>query len=280
MIFKKNTITIEGRKFFYWEKNHSHKQAIVVLHGFPGNHRVVMDMAKRLGNARIIIPDLPACGESESLKNEHILKNYTEWLEGFLNSISVESAIVIGYSFGSRIAITFSALHPEKVQKLVLITPVVKPDSIIANLASLEYEIAEKLPVYMQKTWLSNKIYHGASNFIIFKSASKKRRQYLISNDAKEIKRLDPKANLELFDEFFRFDHISKGSKITIKTLVIAGDKDEIATVGSVEKLCERFPNYELKVIKNSGHIVVAERPKRVARIISDFLGKQKPGLT
>ena len=61
---------------------------------------------------------------------------------------------------------------------------------------------------------------------------------------------------------------------------MIAGDKDEIATVGSVEKLCERFPNYELKVIKNSGHIVVAERPKRVARIISDFLGKQKPGLT
>ena len=272
MIFKKNITVINGRKVFYWEKNHEYKETLVLLHGFPGNHVALMDMVKQLGDYNIIIPDLPACGQTDSLQEEHTLKNYSKWLDNFLKNISVDKAIIIGYSFGSRVALTFSIFHPEKVVKLVLITPVVRADSLIARIASLEYEIAGMLPKHVQKTWLSNKIYHGLSNMIIFKSASKKRRQYLINIDAKEVKHLDPRANLELFDELYASPPISKGSKINIKTLIIAADRDEIATPSSVKELYGRFTNADLKIIKNAGHIAVAERPKRVAGLIGEWL--------
>lgn len=271
MKFKKNVIVVNGCKVSYWEKL-GHKEALVLLHGFPGNHSVVIDMARNLSDYHIIIPDLPACGQSDSLKNEHTLKNYSKWLNDFLEIIAVKRAIIVGYSFGSRVALTFAVIYPKKVEKLALVTPVVKVDSLIARLASYEYKIAEKLPLHMQKTWLSNKIYHNVSNMIIFKSASKKRRQHLIDNDAKEIKRIDSKANLELFNEFFSSKPISEGEKIDAKTLIIAADKDEIATVSSVKELCSRFTNLEFKIIKNSGHIAIAERPKKVASIIKKWL--------
>jgi len=272
MNFTKHHFLINGKETFYWKKNSNLKKVVVLLHGFPGNHRVVTDMAEGLKDYRIIIPDLPACGESEPLEQKHILKNYSEWLNLFLKNLKIDSLSLIGYSFGSRVAVTFASERPETINKLVLITPVVKADSFIARLASLEYEIAEELPAFIQKTWLSNKVYHGISNMIIFKSASKKRRQYLIDNDAKEIKHLSTRANLDLFEEFFSSKPISEGKPIFIPTLVIAGDKDEIATVNSVKELCLRFKNSELIVVKNSGHIVVAERPKKIAGLIGKWL--------
>ncbi|MDP3882684.1 MAG: alpha/beta hydrolase [Candidatus Staskawiczbacteria bacterium] len=274
MSFKKNTVLIDGKKVFYWEKNRSLKKVVVLLHGFPGNHNVVTDMAKNIAGCRVIVPDLPACGQSEELTQKHTLGGYSKWLNGFTANLFINEFILIGYSFGSRVAITFASSNSKKVKKMVLITPVVRADGLIARLASLEYEIAEKLPGFMQKTWLSNKVYHGISNMIIFKSASKKRRQYLIDNDAQEIKHLSIRANLELFNEFFSTKPISNGSKINTDTLIIAGDKDEIATVKSVKELCARFTNFEITVIKNSGHIVIAERPKKVARIINNWLSK------
>lgn len=96
----------------------------------------------------------------------------------------------------------------------------------------------------------------------------------MIANDAKEIKHLDPRANLELYNELADSKPISQGNKINLQTLIIAADKDEIATLNSVKELCARFVNCELKIVKNSGHIVVAERPKKIAKIIGEWLRK------
>lgn len=272
MAFLKKQILINGVKGFYWEKNSARKNVVVVLHGFPGNHKVVMDMARNFENFRVIIPDLPACGQSEPLAEKHILKNYAGWLDDFFKKILINKAVVIGYSFGSRVALTFCEEHEDKIEKLVLITPVVKADSLIARIALLEYEIAEVLPDFLQETWLKNKAYHALSNLIIFKSSSKKRRKKLIEEDRKEINHLYPRANVELFTEFIKSDPISEGKKINTKSLLIACDLDEVATVKTVEELMNRFSDAKLEIIKNSGHIVPAERPQKTAKVILEWL--------
>jgi pimeloyl-ACP methyl ester carboxylesterase len=276
MAFKKHQTLINGIKTFYWEGNKDQKKVVVLLHGFPGNHKVVIDMARNFKNFRVIIPDLPACGESEPLKEEHILKNYVKWLDNFLaNLLLAKKVVLIGYSFGSRVALTFCQEYEEKIEKLVLITPVVKADSLIARIALLEYEIAEVLPDFLKKTWLNNKVYHTASNMIIFKSASKKRREKLIEIDKKETSHLFPRANIELFNEFSKSRPISVGKKINTKALLIACDKDEVATVKTVKELLGRFAEAKVVIIKNSGHIVPAERPQKTARVILDWIQKK-----
>src|ERR1035437_11087681 len=100
MKFKKKLVIVNNRKAFYWEKNTEKKQVIVLLHGFPGSHEGLVDMANGLKDYHLIIPDLPACGLSDPLSEKHNLENYSKWLEDFLKSLFIDSAIIIGHSFG------------------------------------------------------------------------------------------------------------------------------------------------------------------------------------
>jgi len=83
---------------------------------------------------------------------------------------------------------------------------------------------------------------------------------------------LSSKIEIEVFDEFYKSRLISEGGKIDINTLIVASDKDEIATVSSVKGLRKRFTHSELKVMKNSGHLVPLERPLATAKIIQGWL--------
>ncbi len=272
MRFKKQVTTVNSVKTFYWEKNQTKKEVIIFLHGFPGNHSGLVDMANGFKNKyRLIIPDLPACGISEPLKEEHVLKNLAQWLNNFLNNLSIDKAIIVGHSFGSRLALVFCVDYPEKVQKLVLLTPVAKVDGFIDRIASLEYKTAKILPEKLRKVWLSNRVYQGAVHMVVFKTASAKRRKMLIERDIKEFSHFTPRVNIEIFDEFYNFSLIPTGQKVKIKSLIVAGDKDEVATMFSVRELVVAM-NAELKVMKNSGHLVPLERPLATAKIIQKWL--------
>lgn len=270
--FKKHTIVINNKKTWYCDKNSKNKSVVVFLHGFSGSHRGMVQMANSIKGCRLIIPDLPGCGKSEPLAGKHNLENYSQWLDDFLQSLSIEEAVIVGYSFGARVGLFFSAKHPLTVTKLILITPAVRAETFIAKVSLLIFGITEMLPRDMQKKWLFNKLFKGVSNKVIFKSSSKKRRQKLIEMDARAVESLDIRANVEMFDDFYRSESLSKGEKINVKTLLIASDQDEVATVSSVRELHARFTNAELKVMKESGHVVVLERPSAIGNLIHNWL--------
>ena len=94
----------------------------------------------------------------------------------------------------------------------------------------------------------------------------------MIEEDRRELERLNPNVNIELFSELFKVDLISIGKKINVKSLLIAGDKDQIAPVGSVQKLASQISNSEFVIMKNCGHIVVKEKPVETASIILKWL--------
>lgn len=275
MEFKKNAININGKIFFYWEKNSQQEETIVLLHGFPGNHLGLIPLATNLGDDyRIIISDLPACGESPSLPGKSILKNYVYWLNDFLESLSINKAVIIGHSFGSRIALLFSITYPKKVEKLVIITPVLEVDGFIARIATLYYRIGETLPRYLQKFWLANKFFKEIGDTIIFKSPDKSIQKKIIDMDLLELKKLNQQVLVELFDEFYQSDLISMAKSVKVRSLVIASDKDEIATLASVTKLANGLAGVSFEIIQNAGHFVPLEEPLKVATMIKSWLKK------
>ncbi len=273
MKFKNNFIKINGRNTFYLGRGQHQKEVIVMLHGFPGNHMGLEDMENGFkNNYRLIIPDMPACGQTQPLLKAHTLENYAKWLHSFLESLNIGQVIVVGHSFGSRVSLVFAAHYQDKVKKLVLITPVVKLNGFIPRVASLKGKIAKMLPRYMQKYWLSNRLYQYAVKMIIFKSASPKRRDQITITDIKESKNLDVRATIEIFDEFYKFDLTPVAKKVNTVCLIVGGDKDEVATITSLRELLGNMSNAKLEIMKNSGHLLPLERPKATARIIESWL--------
>jgi len=272
MKFKRNSIIVNGVKVFYWEKNSARRLPIIFLHGFPGSHKGLIELADNFADHRLIIPDLPACGISEPLRMHHSLKNYAAWLNDFLTALSVDNAIIVGHSFGARVALQFSINHSEKVERLVLIAPVMKVDSFIGRLAAVYYKLGDLLPPYLQEVWSNNTMYRGIGHTIIYKSASRARRKQLIDMDTMDAKYIDGRIAVQVFDDFYKHPSIAGNKKIDIKALLIACDKDEIATLDSVKKLYQRFTNAEMKVMENSGHLVILERPIAVGTVIRKWL--------
>lgn len=269
---EENIVAINGKKVLYWQKNPEKKEVMILLHGFPGNHIGLVDIAKTINNYRIIIPDLPACGQSELLEEKHTLENYSKWLCDFMKNLSIDQAIIIGHSFGSRVALFFSIYHPKRVKKIILITPVLKVDSLIAYFMALHCNIAKLLPKYLRKTWLSNGFYHKVSHAIIFKSSDTKKRQQIMNRNFKESKNIDHRVAMEIFDEFYKSNLISISNKIESKSLIIVGDIDEIVSMNSIRELSIKLTNFEIKIMENSGHLVPLEEPLLVANVIKNYI--------
>ena len=271
-MFTKKESAIGAKKVFYWENNNTKKDVIVFLHGFPGNHAGLLDMAKSFKNYRVIVPDLPACGISECLEGKCNLENYSNWLESFLATLNITKPIIVGHSFGARVALVFASRHPEKAEKIILITPVVQVEGLIARLVSAEYKIAEILPENLKKMWLLNPIHRNVSKYFVFKTSSAKKRARLMAKDLEEMKHLNPQMNIELFEEFRKFSLVPVGEKVKTKSLIIAGEKDEVAPLASIQELAQQIANADLVVVTNAGHILPAERPQTTAQIIKSWL--------
>jgi len=272
-MFKKKKINIGGKNFFYWEKNQNQKRVIFFLHGFPGNHFGIMDVARNIDGYRVIVPDLPACGQSEPFEGSYRLESYAKWLNDFINSLSIKKTTLIGHSFGSRVSLVFNSLYPDKIERLVLITPVLKVEGLIARFVLIENKIAEVLPESLKRVWLSSILHREVASIILFKSASQKRREKLIARDKKELKRLYPQVNIELFlSEFYKDSLVPIGKKVKVKSLIIAGNQDQIAPIDLIKELSSQLATTKLVIIKDSGHALPMERPVTTANIIKEWM--------
>lgn len=99
-------------------------------------------------------------------------------------------------------------------------------------------------------------------------------RKKIINRDVIELKRLNQQVIVELFNEFYNSDIISLARKLKIESLVIASNKDEIATLKSVQKIVNKLDGASFEIIKNAGHFVPLEKPLIIAKIIKNWLKK------
>ncbi|MDD4409239.1 MAG: alpha/beta hydrolase [Candidatus Pacebacteria bacterium] len=273
MEFQQNLIIINNRKVFYLDNNASGK-VLILLHGFPGNHLGLLELANLIGEGyRIVIPDLPACGKSDPLVKAY-LADYENWLDTFLDSFGVEKVSIMGHSFGSRVALVYSGNHPDRVEGLILIAPVLRVEGVFDRIISAYYSLAGVMPEYMKRMMLSNGLGKKVGDMVIFKSKNTLRRKEIMKRDAEEVKRIDTKTSMEIFDEFNNYDLVPSGKKVKTDSLVIAGGLDEISPIGAISDLASLLPNAELEVIEEGGHLIPLEEPEKVARIIRRWLDR------
>ena len=92
---------------------------IILLHGWGQN----IEMMKPIGDNfsdkyRITILDFPGFGQSEEPKDTWTIEKYCQMLEEFVKKTQIKKPIVVGHSFGGRVAIRYSARN--NIEKLVL----------------------------------------------------------------------------------------------------------------------------------------------------------------
>ncbi len=250
-----------------------------MIHGFRGTHHGLALIADNLSECHVIIPDLPGFGESSPFSDEHNLENYTLWLNNFIDKLNLaKKPILVGHSFGSIITSSYASRFGDSISKLILINPIGAPAlsgprNILTRLSLLYYWLGNKTPEP-----LSSKILSAKAVTVIMTTAMTKSKDSTVRNfiHKQHLMHFSSFHNAKTVNEAFKtsISHSVRDYASTIKTptLLIVGDKDDITTLKKQQELANLFPDAQLKIIKNIGHLTHYEAPVKVADFIASYV--------
>ncbi len=218
---------------------------ILLLHGWGQN----IEMMKPLGDAfsdrfRITIIDFPGFGKSEEPKEPWDIEKYNLMLEVFVKEVGIKKPIVIGHSFGGRVAIRYSARNP--IEKLVLFgSPCIR--------------ISEELP-------LSVKLLKKLKTLPGMNSLGEYMKQYIGSRDYKAASPIMRQTLVDVVNE----DLSKFAREIEEPTLLIWGEHDTEAPVNEAKEL-EKIMIDAALIILPGTHYAYLENLSRVISILNNF---------
>lgn len=264
----------------YWTYNDRLELPVIVMvHGFRGTHHGLDLVARQMNGYRIIVPDIPGYGATEPLECEHSVENYVSWLNKFIKDLQLaEPPVLMGHSFGSIIAASFAASNPKSIAKLILVNPIGAPAlkgprATLSKISSAYFWFGSKLPERAATKWFSSNAFSKASVTAMVKTNDKEIKKYI--NDQHK-KNLSPNTNKRVISESYKASVSSTvrdwATGISVPTLLIAGDLDDVTSLDKQYELADMFPNASIEVIKNVGHLTQYETPVEVADAIKKFL--------
>jgi pimeloyl-ACP methyl ester carboxylesterase len=263
----------------YWEYGEATQPTIVMAHGFRGTHHGLQRIVDQLPGYHIIVPDLPGFGDSQPLAAEHSVENYVQFLHDFIASFSFDTPpILLGHSFGSIIASHYAADHSGNIKKLILINPIGAPalegpKAILTKLAIFYYWLGRKLPAGPSHAWLSNQLIVKIMSISMTKTSHKPTRAYVHDQHLTHFSRFtNPQVVAEAFNASVSHDVREVAAKLTMPTLLIAGDQDDITPLSRQQALVRMIPNGQLEVIENVGHLIHYETADQAAALIDQFV--------
>jgi pimeloyl-ACP methyl ester carboxylesterase len=135
-------LTFDGARIHYVDSGYG--RAIVLIHGSNENLRAWDGVVRQLGSGvRVIRLDLPDYGLSSPVPSgRYATEDDVSRVDRLVEALGVRRFLIGGSSFGGIVAFTYAALHPEKVEGLVLIS---SAGAVNPNVAMLpRYNAIEK----------------------------------------------------------------------------------------------------------------------------------------
>lgn len=285
-------LEVAGTSVHYWDyapaepadsrvrESVAHTRTVVLVHGFRGDHHGLERVVELLPEYRIVMADLPGFGASPAFAHgKHDIAGYAAFLEGFLTLLKLgPETVLLGHSFGSIVASHFVASNPGRVHSLILINPIAAPalegpKGIMTKLAVFYYWAAAKLPYPMGNALLRNRLIVYLMSITMAKTREPELLAFIHGQHYAYFSNF---ANRDMLLEAFQASVSGTvrevAAKLTLPTLLIAGELDDIATLPTQHTLTTLLPRAELHVIEQVGHLIHYETPAPASAAIISFL--------
>ncbi len=242
-----------------------------MLHGFGSSLHTFEPWARALENEyRVIRFDLPGSGLSEpDPSGVYTDVRSMELLQQLMDRLDVQSAVLIGNSIGGRLAWRFAASHPDRVMKLVLISP----DGYASP--GFEYGRRPEVPAVMNlmrfvlpKTLLRQNIVAAYGDPDALTEETLQRYHALLLAPGNRLAMVERMRQTVLVDPepFLR--------KIEIPVLLLWGEKDAMVPASNASDYLRVLSNAELVSFPSLGHVPHEEAPEPSLAPLRKFLAK------
>ncbi|MEW6420180.1 MAG: alpha/beta hydrolase [Deinococcota bacterium] len=219
---------------------------------------------------RALAPDHRDTGDSDPFEDAFTLADLADDAAAFLRAVDAAPAFVVGLSMGGMVAQQLALRHPELVRGLVLVSTT--PGGAEATPATERGRAALFLPADMEPqerarqalTLMTHEGFAAAHPEALDRAAANAVRHPM---SAESFKRQ--------FRAIRAHDTTADLARLTVPTLVLHGEQDDLIPLPNAERLAEGISGAELRVYPNTGHMPHLERPAKFLRDLRGFLKAQ-----
>ena len=266
--YKSKFIEIDGNEIHYRKEGKG--PVLMLLHGFGASLHVWDDWVEYLSkDFTLIRVDLPGFGLSSPIRNQITIDYYTAFVHSFLAKLEIDTCYLAGNSLGGWISWEYAVLHPEKIEKLILLNAA--GYQIVSSKTPPGVKIATT-PKF--KELLKNGVPKLLVRHVLKKSFGQKRRlsrtmierYYVLSNREGNLASYMTLAGSE------PVAHPEKLSNLKTNTLILWGGVDGVIHPDKARLFERDLVNSQLIMYEKAGHCLMVEEAKATARDAATFL--------
>jgi pimeloyl-ACP methyl ester carboxylesterase len=241
---------------------------LVLIHGYTDNLNLWYNQVPAFSKQyRVLTYDVRGFGKTEVSRADYSMALFAEDLHALLGALGIESACVLGYSMGGRIALEFALTHPGMTTGLIL------ANSGIGEAPSPEMQERRKMMAGLLQQGEREVISELMTEASF--SPGLKERNPAAFEKYKAIKmQNDPSEYLAVMQAIVTaIDSPADFGALRCPVLIIAGDRDGFMDVRVAEAMKKAIPQAEL-VMFPTGHAAAIEEPEAFNAAVLRFLGR------
>lgn len=289
------SITLNGYEFHAETMGDEGKPVIIALHGGPGgDYRNLLPIAPLASDYRLVFYDQRMTGlSSRKFEGTISLQSFFDDLDAFVDHYGQGNRVtLLGHSWGAMMASGYVGMHPEKIDKIIMIEPgILRPDlsqpfmdaqsgpafSAYFDLALVwlnSWRVDVSRDRYAREDYLLSAAYKflGGRNVhcgdVIPANFEGWRASRKVLNETVIASANDP----ELFAQL---DFISDAHRFDGEVLLIGSTCNKVYGAEYQKRHLPFYKNVALETIAGAGHFIFYDQPEKSLQLIGDFLGKR-----
>lgn len=219
---------------------------IVHIHGFAISGEYLMPTARLLARRWTnVVPDLPGYGRSERRERVLAIPELADALLALLDVLGIDRAVLLGNSMGCAVALEVAHAAPERVHRLVLVSPAggLQNQPLVRALGQLAKDVARESPRLFPI---------ALPDYVTF----------------------GPVNGLRLFRELTHFPSLDRLVHAPVPTLAVLGTRDPLMPSPARVQRIARLAREHLTValVDKAAHAVNFSHPAELAGITETWL--------
>lgn len=230
---------------------------MLLLHGWGQNKEMMSLIQVYFQNYfHVVSIDFPGFGESDDPDEPWGVPDYETHLEGLIKELDLKDLIIIGHSFGCRVAIRYAAKNPDNVRKMCLTGAAgIRPKH------DLQWHIRTKT--------------YKAGKWFLKVTGQKKKLEELQKNAGSEDYRNAQGVMKPTFVKVVNDDVSPVLKDVKCPVLLVWGEFDTAAPLWMGEQMEKQMPDAGLAVFKGDDHWAYWHQPQRFNQVLQIFLQEE-----
>jgi len=244
------------------------RKPVILLHGTSTSGDSFRETMHELSDDFwLIAPDIPGFGFSEDTK-PYTFPHLVEWLAAFREALNLPVTAVVGHSFGGMLGTAYALSYPEDVSRLLLLTPAILaaqnwPEvpmrwGISMGLVHVGSAMTQKAPLVQRVIKAPFYDVAGQDNSVW----QRRLRDYE-----------NARSSADVIKALVTYDMRSKLGRWQGPVALVWGEHDQVVPPKNAENLKRYWPQAEVHILPDCGHVPMIEQQQTFQAIARDFLG-------